>query len=98
MDYEIQQKEEGDRGMFYIEDDHEIIGELTYTKQENGILLIDHTEVDKEVERKGIGSSLVKKSVEYARENNLKIDPLCSFAEEQFNRNSSYSDVRIEPE
>lgn len=91
---EIKHKENESRGMFYIENDKGLIGELTYHKSDNNVLTIDHTEVKRELENQGIASSLVKKSVEYARENQFKIDPLCPFAEVQFDRNQSYSDVR----
>ena len=80
--------------MFYIENEKGLVAELTYYTSENNILTIDHTEVKREMENRGIGSRLIEKSVEYARENNLKIDPLCPFAEVKFDENESYSDVR----
>ncbi len=91
---DIKHKENDSRGMFYIQNEKGLIAELTYHKKEGNVLTIDHTEVKRELENQGIGSSLVKKSVEYARENDLKIDPLCPFAEVQFEMNKSYSDVR----
>ncbi|MUP44279.1 N-acetyltransferase [Gramella sp. BOM4] len=91
---EIKHKEIDSRGMFYIESDKGLIAELTYIKSDSNVLTIDHTEVKREMENRGIGSSLVEKSVEYARENNYKIEPLCPFAEVQFERNASYKDVR----
>lgn len=80
--------------MFYIENEKGLIAELTYYKRGENVLTIDHTEVKREMENQGIGSSLVKKSVEFAREHDLKIDPLCPFAEVQFDQNKSYGDVR----
>ena len=91
---EIKHKENDQRGLFYIEDEKGVIGELTYRRDADDVLTIDHTEVKKEMENQGIGSKLVKKSVEYARENNLKIEPLCPFAEVQFEMHKGYSDVR----
>ncbi|WP_373056580.1 GNAT family N-acetyltransferase [Zunongwangia sp. H14] len=91
---EIKHKESDSRGMFYIEGEKGIIAELTYQKQENNIIVIDHTKVDRRKEGQGLATSLVKKAVEFAREKNLKIDPLCPFAEVQFERYNSYSDVR----
>ena len=91
---DIQHRENDSRGMFYIKSEKGMIGELTYHKSKDNILTIDHTEVKREMENQGIGSSLVKKSVEYARENDLKIDPLCPFAEVQFEMHKSYADVR----
>lgn len=79
-----------------MEDERGITSELTYTIQENGIMIIDHTETRPELEGKGLASRLVKKSVEFARENNMKVDPLCPFAEVQFDQNKDYQDVRVD--
>lgn len=91
---EIKHKENDSRGMFYMENEKGIYAELTYNKQDNNILIIDHTEVNEELEGQGLATKLVKKTVDFARENQLKIDPLCPFAEVQFERNKSYEDVR----
>ncbi|MDT0647496.1 GNAT family N-acetyltransferase [Zunongwangia sp. F260] len=91
---DIKHKESDTRGMFYIEGEKGIIAELTYKRQDNNIILIDHTKVDRKFEGQGLATELLKRSVEHARENNLKIDPLCPFAEVQFERHKSYEDVR----
>lgn len=96
MGTDIKHKESDSRGMFYMEDEEGIISELTYTKQENGILVIDHTETRNELEGRGLASRLLKKTVDYARENQLKIDPLCPFAEVKFDENPDYQDVRVD--
>ncbi len=95
MSNEIKHKENDRRGMFYLEDDNGITSELTYSIKENGILVIDHTETRPALEGKGLASKLVRKSVEYARENNFKIEPLCPFAEVQFDLNKEYQDVKV---
>ena len=92
---EIKHKESESRGMFYIENEKGLVAELTYRKNDDNVLVIDHTEVKREMENQGIGSKLIAESVEYARKNNFKIDPLCPFAEVKFDQNKSYSDVRI---
>ncbi len=94
MSQEIKHKENDTRGMFYMEDDKGITSELTYTKQDNGVLIIDHTETRSELEGKGLASMLLERSVEYARENNYKIDPLCPFAEVKFDEHEEYRDVK----
>lgn len=96
MSEEIKHKESDRRGMFYFEDEKGITSELTYSIKDNGILVIDHTKTRPALEGQGLASQLVKKSVEYARENNFKIDPLCSFAEVQFDENKDYQDVRVD--
>lgn len=94
MKNEIQHKESEGQGMFYIEKDGNIIAELTYSTQDNGILTLDHTETDPSMTGKGLAKKLVKHSVEYARENNMKIDPLCEYAAKQFERHEEYREVQ----
>ncbi len=89
----IKHKENESQGSFYIEDEKGLIAELNYRRKANTIT-IDHTEVKREMENRGVASSLVRESVDFARKNNLKIEPLCSFAKVQFERNKSYQDVR----
>lgn len=96
MANKIQQKEDDGNGMFYIEKDGEIVAELTYKRMDNGVLTLDHTETVPAMEGKGLASELVKHSVEYAREKNIKIDPLCAYAAKQFERHEEYEDVRAE--
>ena len=94
MDKNIQQKETDGKGMFYIEKNGDIIAELTYTLEDNNIMTLDHTETDPKMTGKGLASSLVKHSVEFARENNLQIDPLCEYAAKQFERHEEYREVQ----
>jgi len=98
MNKEIQQKETDGKGMFYIEKDSEIIAELTYTLNDNNIMTLDHTETDPKFTGEGLASGLVKHSVEYAREKNIKIDPLCRYAAAQFERHEEYRDVQATEE
>lgn len=92
---EIKHRESDSRGMFYIENEKGLVAELTYRKNDDNVLVIDHTEVKREMENQGIGSKLIAESVDYARKNNYKIDPLCPFAEVKFDQNKSYADVRV---
>lgn len=95
MEDKIQQKESEGKGMFYIQKDGDIIAELTYSVQDSGIITLDHTETDPQMTGKGLASKLVRHSVEYARENQLKVDPLCEYAAKQFERHEEYRDVQV---
>ena len=95
MDHRIEQKESGGKGMFFMEEDGKLLGHLKYTIEDNGIMTIDHTEVDSSMSGKGLASDLVKHSVEFARENNLKVNPLCSYAAKQFQRNEAYRELLV---
>lgn len=57
-------------------------------------LTVYHTEVDDEYAGNGFAKLLLGEVVSYARENNLKIVPLCPYVHAQFKRNpEEYNDV-----
>ncbi len=91
----IQHKEREDRGVFYIKGENGIISELAYSKDKNAVITIDHTETKIPEEGKGFASKLVAHTVAYARKHHLKINPLCPFAEVQFDRNPDFKDVLV---
>lgn len=89
----IQNKEAGNKGIFFIEMENEKLAELDYSLSP-GIMIINHTEVDEKLKGKNVGYQLVNHAAEYARTNNLKIIPLCPFAKKVFDkRKDEYSDV-----
>ena len=91
---EIKQSQEGNKGSFYIEDkDGEKIALMTYSVAGSSRIIIDHTEVDEVLKGKGAGKQLVQAAVDYARNNNLKILPLCPFARSVFERTREFDDV-----
>lgn len=95
MDFKIEQKEVEGKGMFFVEEEGEIMGQLTYSLLDNGIMTIDHTEVDPKMSGKGLASELVRHSVEFAREKNYKVDPMCTYAAKQFKRHEEYQEVQV---
>lgn len=57
-------------------------------------LTVYHTEVDPQYEGKGFAKLLLGQLVSYARENNLKIVPLCPYVHGQFKRHpEEYNDI-----
>jgi len=90
---EVKNRNDGKRGVFYIEDDNKEIALMHYTFAGPGKMIIDHTEVNEEYEGKGLGMQLVKAGVAYAREHNLKILPLCPFARKIFDITPAFGDV-----
>jgi len=89
---EILQKDDGKKGIFFIEQDGNILAEMTYVWAGEKII-IDHTEVSEVLGGKGIGKQLVHRAVEFAREKHIKILPLCPFAKAVLNKVSEYHDV-----
>jgi len=92
MNTTITHKARGAQGIFFMKEHSYVISELTYIKR-NDIITINHTNTKRPLEGKGLASRLVSQVVEFARENEYKINPLCPFSEVQFERNPQYRDV-----
>ena len=90
----IQQKQEGSKGSFYVEENEITLAEMTYSMTGTGLMIIDHTEVSDELRGKNAGYQLVKAAVENARTNHIKIIPLCPFAKSVFDKkHDEFGDV-----
>jgi Predicted acetyltransferase len=68
-------------------------GLMTYSWAGDDKFIIDHTEVDEAYGGKGLGKDLVKAGVEYAREKNVKVIPLCPFAKKVIAKTPEFQDV-----
>jgi predicted GNAT family acetyltransferase len=68
-------------------------GKMTYTWAGTDKFIIDHTEVNPGFAGQSVGKKLVMAAVEYARENDLKIIPLCPFAKSVFDKTQEIQDV-----
>ena len=90
---EIQHEDNGKKGVFFIEENGEIIAEMTYVWSGEDKIIIDHTEVSEKLGGKGIGKQLVHKAVEMAREYHIKILPLCPYAKRVIDKTEEYKDV-----
>lgn len=82
------------RGAFTIEgDDQEQLADMEISVANNN-LTVFHTEVSEKLKGQGVGMKLISKMVEYARANQLKVIPLCTFVSAQFQRHpDQYADV-----
>jgi predicted GNAT family acetyltransferase/uncharacterized Fe-S cluster protein YjdI len=89
----IRHENDEKQGIFVAIRDDIQIGLMTYIWIESKKFVINHTEVDPDFEGTGIGKKLVYAAVDYARENELKIIPMCSFAKALFNKDSGIRDV-----
>ncbi len=89
----IQQEDNGKKGSFYTENDGKRLAEMTYTWAGGDTIIVDHTEVDESLEGKGIGKQMVHRAVEFAREKNLRLIPLCPFTKGVIDKTPAYQDV-----
>lgn len=83
----------GSKGYFHVSIDGKQEGKMTFVFAGNDKIIIDHTEVNPGNNGKGYGKKMVAKAVEYAREKNIKIIPLCPFAKKVFDKTPEFRDV-----
>ena len=81
FDYRLEE----DASRFAVFYENEEIGEISFVKTGEHLLIIDHTYVD--------GNALVQKVVDFAVADNRKIIPLCPFAKKVFDRTPEYEAV-----
>lgn len=84
------------KGEFLVYEDGKKAGYMTYEKQGENRIVIEHTVVDEAFGGRGLAGKLMDKAVEYARENNLKIVPVCSYVQHKFKKDPSIHDVLAE--
>ncbi len=89
----IQHSESGNKGKFFVEENGEVLAEMTYSKAGDTRIIIDHTEVSDKLRGTGAGKQLVAAAVNHARAHQLKIMPLCPFANSVFNKTPEWADV-----
>ena len=90
----IQQKQEGNKGSFYVQENEQLLAEMTYSMTGTELMIIDHTDVSDTLRGKNVGYQLVQAAVEYARANHMKILPLCPFANAVFKKKiAEFGDV-----
>lgn len=90
---EIQREEHGSKGAFFISAQGKRLAEMTYSKAGDTRLIIDHTEVSEALKGKGAGKQLVTAAVNFARQQKIKILPLCPFARAVFEKTLEFADV-----
>lgn len=80
-----------ERKQFEIHIDSQI-AELAYYLNGNTIIFT-HTGVPSALEGQGIGSKLVKTGLQYARDNNLKVQSMCWFVSGYLERHPEIQDL-----
>ncbi len=84
--------EEG-QGAFYAMDGEQQLGEMVVSISGNE-LTAHHTEVAPEAEGKGIAKKLLQELADFARKNEMKVIPLCSYVYVQFKKHpEEYADI-----
>lgn len=83
---------------FYMgESEDNIVARITWKNGGNNIIVIDHTLVNPSLRGRGIAEELIKRVAQMAREEGLKIVPVCSYAVVKMTRTNEYADVLLNP-
>ncbi|UVI30486.1 GNAT family N-acetyltransferase [Paenibacillus spongiae] len=83
-----------DKHQFFIQDNGELIAEMTYSVTNPSLYIIDHTYVNDNYRGQGLADQLLTHFIDYARKHEIKLMPLCPFAKKQFDTKPEYADVR----
>jgi predicted GNAT family acetyltransferase len=83
----IEREELNGANEFVLRIDGERLGFLEFTRPEVGVMRIEYVEVSPELRGTGLGQQLVEKAVAFAKETQLKVIPICSYARAVMQRN-----------
>lgn len=87
-------EEDPPRGRFkLVGGEGQLLGEMTFSRARDDLIIIDHTEVDDSLRGKGGGARLFKGMVAWARDTHTQIMSTCPFANSMFERDPSSRDV-----
>ena len=83
---------EPDRGRFSVSAE----GELAVCEYaiEGGVMTIHHTRVPAPLEGRGIAGTMVRAALDFARAQNLRVRPTCSYADAWMRRHPDYDSLR----
>ena len=84
----------GDAFAFRNEQDGEMLAEITWTLL-GDVMVMDHTFVSTKLRGQGIAKVLLDRAAQYAREQELKMEPVCSYVVTAFERYKEYDDVKV---
>lgn len=88
----IQVRDEPDNDRYVAEVDGAVAGSATYQVR-GGRYLFVHTEVDRDFEGQGVGSSLVSGALDDVRSKGAPVVPICPFVASYIERHDEYTDL-----
>ncbi len=91
----VQQRDNEHKGEFFVEQAGERLAEMTYSWAGTDKFIIDHTDVSDTLRGQGVGRYLLDAAVQFARDRQVKIIPLCPFAKSVFQKDANIQDVLV---
>jgi predicted GNAT family acetyltransferase len=80
------------KSRFEFEEDGQIAW-LEFDRDDQGWMTLWHTEVPPSLRGRGIAQTLARTALEYARDENLKVDVICPIVAAYIQKNPEFSDL-----
>lgn len=90
---QITQESDGRKGSFFIVNGGSRLAEMVYVMAGPTKMIIEHTEVDESLRGQKVGEKLLEALVNFVREEEIKVIPLCPFAKATFKKRTDLQDV-----
>jgi len=91
---QVEVDEDPPRGRFkLLDNDGQLLGQMTFSRARDDLIIIDHTEVDDSLRGKGGGLRLFNGMVDWARNTGTEVMSTCPFTNSMFDRNPASRDV-----
>ena len=91
MEENVIHEKDNERFVIYTEGNEVYV---EYTKR-NGELDLHHTFTHPALRGKGLAAQVVRAAFEYAKENNLKVIPTCSYVQAFVRKNGEYKELVV---
>lgn len=96
MDADITVVDNPERRRFEVRDGRKVLGWTTY-EQTSELIVFHHTEVKPRHEGRGLGSLLVRSTLDHVRDQEMRVLPLCPFVNGWIERHPDYADLVYHP-
>lgn len=91
IDFKIEESE--NKGRFVVEVEGNYAGEMTFSRFASDKIIIDHTGVDNDYAGQGLAKKLFYYAVDYLKQNDMKVIPLCPFVKKMFERHPEFNQM-----
>lgn len=92
MEFQLSKRDE-EEFAFEYERDGLVLAEIIWTQLAD-VMVVEHTFVDSSLRGQGIAKQLLDRAADYARENEYKIEAVCSYVVSAFEKSHEYDDVK----
>lgn len=92
MEFQLSKRDE-EEFAFEYERDGLVLAEIIWTQLAD-VMVVEHTFVDSSLRGQGIAKQLLDRAADYARENEYKIEAVCSYVVSAFEKTHEYDDVK----